>query len=660
LRFEEEDQLLRNKWFLLVLMFVLLFAVGGPYLVWKEKYGGGLHNKTAESQELQEVKTIKAPQESYDVIVVGTDPEGVAGAVSAARNGLKTLLVDGRDREILGGLMTLGWLNSLDNNYDEETYDWLAPKPNVLNKGIFQEFYDQIEGTSFDVTTAANVFNKLVAKEKNIEVLLKTKSIEPVLADSKDGAKLVEALDITLENGEKRRVAAKAVLDATQDADVAVAAGAPFSKGREDLGDPESLMAVTAVFRLKNADEAFWKEVRKYLDNDGNEGTSADTYSAAGYGDIKEYKAQNPTRAKMRGLNIGRNNDDTILINSLQLFGVDPFNPASVKEAYDIAAQELPHVLKFIQEKHPEFAKLELDGMAPELYVRETRHVYGEYRLTAIDLLENRDQWDRVAFGSYPVDIQSTNPSDFGAVSMEPYKYSVPFRSIVPQKVDGLLIVSRSASYDTIPHGSARVIPLGMAVAESAGAAAKVAIDAKTSFRDMSKSQELVAQMQDLVNKNGMVLKPYTPVKQAYQDHKAYPGLKAVVYAGLVNGSYGNALFKPEELDKPSNPQRFVNHLTGLKKRYPQAFKGTASNAVAGMDVEKVKTDPLTLQQAAYTMARAAGLTLKPEQAVQELQANRLLQEETLKLIADKEKLSNGEAYLLVKDILAGLANLRF
>lgn len=650
----------RNKWITLVLTFVLLFAVGGTYLVWKEKYGGGLLNETAEAQELETVRTVKEPKEEYDVIVVGTDPEGVAGAVSAARNGLKTLLVDGRDREILGGLMTLGWLNSLDNNYDEESYDWLAAKPNVLNKGIFQEFYDQIEGTSFDVTTAANVFNRLVAAEDNIDVLLLTKAIEPVLEEDADGNATVKGLDITLADGDKRRVAAKSVLDATQDADVAVAAGAPYSMGREDLGDPDSLMAVTIVFRLKNADDSFWKEVRKYLDNDGNSSTSADTYSAAGYGDIKEYTAQNPTRAKMRGLNIGRNNDGTILINSLQLFGVNTFDPESVKEAYDIAAQELPHVLEFIKERHPEFAGLELDGMAPEPYVRETRHIYGEYRLTAIDLLENRDQWDRIAFGSYPVDIQSINPNDFGAVAMEPYKYAVPFRSIVPQKVDGLLVISRSASYDTIPHGSARVIPLGMAVAQSAGAAAKVAIDAGVSFRQMSQSEELIASMQELVNQQGMVLQPYTPVPQDYQDHKAYPGLKAVVYSGLVNGSYGNVMFKPEELDKPSNPQRFVNHMNGLKKRHAQSFQGTPSNAVAGMSEDDAKTIPLTFEQAAYTMARSVGLMLEPAEAEQQLLDKRLIQPETLELISDRAQLTNGEAYLLVKDILEGLVNLRF
>lgn len=649
----------RNKWFILALTFVMLFGIGGPYLVWKEKYGGGLQNKTGAVQELQKVETVQMPKESYDVIVVGTDPEGVAGAVSAARNGLKTLLVDGRNREILGGLMTLGWLNSLDNNYDKASYNWLDPKPKVMNKGIFQEFYDRIEGTSFDVTTAANVLNDLVRKEQNIDVLLKVKSISPVLSDSKDGNKRVDALDITLENGGMKRVAAKAVLDATQDADIAVAAGAPFTKGREDLGDAKSLMAVTVVFRLKNADDAFWAEVRKKLDNDNDPNTGGDTHSAFGFGDIKEYKAQNPAKARMRGLNIGRQNDGTILINALQLFGVEPTNPESIKEAYKIAEQELPHILQFMKEKHPLFAKLELDGMAPELYVRESRHIQGEYRLTALDLLDNRDFWDRIAFGSYAVDIQSTGPSDPGAVAMDPQKYAVPLRSIVPQKVDGLLVISRSASYDTIPHGSARVIPLGMAVAESAGAAARVALDANATFREMTGSKELVAKMQELANAQGMELKPYTPKTQAYMEHKAYPGLRVAVYLGLTNLSYENGRYK--ELDDPSNPQRWVNNLNKTKAKYGvQAFKGDPSNGIAGINPDQAKTMPLTLQKAAYTMARTVGLNVTEEKAEQELLAKRLLKQETVRQIADRQKLTNGDAFMLLKDLLENLVNVRF
>ena len=110
-----------------------------------------------------------------------------------------------------------------------------------------------------------------------------------------------------------------------------------------------------------------------------------------------------------------------------------------------------------------------------ELYVRESRHIYGEYRLTLADVMENRDHWDVIGYGSYDIDIQSTSVGNPGTIMLSPIQYGVPFRSLVPLKVDGLLVVGRAASFDTIPHGSARVVPLGMAEGEAAGAAVKLA-----------------------------------------------------------------------------------------------------------------------------------------------------------------------------------------
>ncbi len=179
--------------------------------------------------------------------------------------------------------------------------------------------------------------------------------------------------------------------------------------------------------------------------------------------------------------------------------------------------------MEYMKKLYPEFKDVDLADTAPELYVRESRHIQGEYRLSIIDVLESRDQWDRIGFGSYPVDIQRTSPADNGAVVTQPDKYAIPFRSIVPKQVDGLLVVGRSASYDTLPHGSARVIPTGMAEGEAAGAAARLAIDKQLSFRELSSNKELIANLQDQLNKQGMEIKPYTPKKLAFMDDKTYP-----------------------------------------------------------------------------------------------------------------------------------------
>jgi hypothetical protein len=598
----------------------------------------------AGANSLEPVKTTANIKDNYDVIVVGTDPEGIAAALSAARNGLSTLLVDGRNREILGGLMTLGWLNTIDMNRTPD-------QRGVLNKGIFSEWFSQIEGDSFDVITAANAFYGMVKKEKNIDLLMKTKSIVPLTASrgAGDPSTMIQGVEIVKEDGSKQAIKAKSVIDATQDADIAAAAGVPFTYGREDLGDPNSKMAVTLVFRLKNVTPDVWKQIQKRLNGDNDAGTGANEMSAWGYGEFYKYPEVNKGKAKMRGLNIGRQSNNTALINALQIFGIDGLDPKSREQAFEIGKDETIHVVAYMKQNFPEFANVEFDMTAPELYVRETRHIQGEYRLHILDVLENKDQWDRIAFGSYPVDIQRLAPTDSGAVMGQPIQYAVPFRSIVPLKVDGLLVVGRSASYDTLPHGSARVIPTGMAEGEAAGAAAKLAQEKNLSFRQLAASKVDIAQLQERLNKQGMELKPFSVKPQPFMQHKQYEGLKTAISLALTSGGHSNDFL----LDDAANPKRMANLISSAKRMMPSAFKGDASAAIASVaDPEKA---PLTLEQAGYTITQALGIAASPSGAVEQLLKQNLLSEQSLTLISNKQKLTNGDAYTMIKDLKIGL-----
>ena len=122
-------------------------------------------------------RTANTPQTAnvdYDVIVVGGDPEGVCAAVSSARNGLKTLLIE--DDEALGGLMTLGKLNFID----------ICESRNgsILTQGLFMEFYEGVGGTAFDVEKAKSFFYDWVTNEKNTTLKLNTKFIAPVMDEA--------------------------------------------------------------------------------------------------------------------------------------------------------------------------------------------------------------------------------------------------------------------------------------------------------------------------------------------------------------------------------------------------------------------------------------------------------------------------------------------
>jgi hypothetical protein len=622
----------RRQLLVLVLVIIIVAAASAAYW-YKHRHAD---SKLGTPQKLEQVQSVKTVKESYDLIVVGTDPEGIMAAVSGARNGLKTLLVDSRDRPILGGLMTLGWLNSIDMVTEKNSLG----QNEILNKGLFSEWFKRIEGDSFDVTTAANVFYDMVKKEPNIDILLKAKSIAPLMTSSTvTGIKLVKA------DGTEQKVQAKAVVDATQDGDLAAAAGVPFTYGRQDIGDPNTKMAVTLVFKLSNVTPDVWAQIRKRLEGDNDPGTGANDMSAWGYGDMKDYPSSNKDRIAMRGLNIGRQNDNSILINSLQIFHVDGVDPAQRQQAIELGKAELPKIVAYMKQKYPEFAGVELAGSAPELYVRETRHFQGEYRMNIVDLAENRDQWDRIAFGAYPVDLQRASYTDSGNVILDPIKYAIPFRSLVPLKVDGLLIVGRAASYDSLPHGSIRVLPVGMAEGEAAGAAVKTALDAGVTLRQLSASKGLIAKLQDQLNKQGMDLKPFSIKPQPYMEHKEYAGLKAVLQLGLVGGAYNNDF----KLDEASNPKRMANLVNGAKKMKPSAFPGDASAAIKGMiDSDK---KPLTLDQAAFTVAQALGIKTALGQAVQELQQRSLLKPDSVALMANKSSLTNGDTWMMIKDV---------
>ncbi|MBP1995711.1 FAD-dependent oxidoreductase [Paenibacillus eucommiae] len=602
--------------------------------------GGGVN-------ALDKVESAQTIRDSYDVIVVGTDPEGVAAALSAARNGLSTLLVDGRGRDILGGLMTLGWLNTIDMNYTPDQP--IGGRHKVFNKGIFSEWYNQIEGDSFDVITAANAFNKMVKEQKNIDLLLKTVSIDPVMSSGSDGNEVIEGIVVVKEDGTKQTISAKSVIDATQDADIAAAAGVPYTYGREDLGDPDAKMAVTLVFRLKNVTPDVWKQIQKRLNGDDDPGTGANEVSAWGYGELYNYPEVYKNKAKMRGLNIGRQNNDTALINALQIFDVDGVDPQSRADAFEVGKKEVVHVVDFLRKNYPEFANVELEATAPELYVRETRHIQGEYRLTILDVLENRDQWDRIGFGSYQVDIQRLSAAHFGDVVGKPVQYAVPFRSIVPLHVDGLLVVSRSASYDSLPHGSARVIPTGMAVAEAAGAAAKLVQEKNLTFRQLSASKADIAELQVRINKQGMEVKPFSVKPQPFMGHKQYEGLKTAMSLSLAKGGYKNDF----HLDDAASPASMANLIKASKAIKPDAFKGDAHTALG--KVGSPDTAPLTIDQASYTITQALGMEVVFEQAKAELLRQKLLTEASMALITDQQSLTNGDVYMIIKDLKVGL-----
>ncbi len=573
-------------------------------------------------------------KDSYDLVVVGSDPEGIAAALSGARNGLSTLLVDTRSH--LGGLMTQGWLSSIDMNY--------GPDGKILNKGVFEEFFTMVGGQSFDVGRAQQVFNLLVNREQRLDILLGVRKIAPVMGTAADGEahKAVVGITVWGPGSATRSISSRRIIDATQDADLAAAAGVPYSLGMADFGRSGRFMAVTLVFKLANVTDADWRRLRRALNRDGTRESGSTDVSAWGFGEEMYSYVPADKSIGTRGLNLGRQRDGTVLVNALKVYGVNPLDPASRERARRKALAEIPRVVKYINAKIPGLERATLAGAAPELYIRESRHIYGEYRLTIDDVLENRDFDDRVAFGSYPVDIQASGPEpEFsGMVVGTPEQYAIPFRCLVPLEVENLLVVGRSASFDSLAHGSARVIPVGMAAGEAAGAAAALSLRKGKTFRQMSASETDMADLQGKLKQQGMDLEPFGDrYKPDIVNDPRYEAVKFVRRMGLVRAGYDNDYL----LDEPMTEACFGNVLSTAARQ--------SGAEVAEMPVSSLREDVLRVADAALLLCRCMGRRMPRDEAYEYLKDAPFWN--SYVDANDPEALVNhGAGYMLVKDFL--------
>ncbi len=479
--------------------------------------------------------------EKYDVIVVGGDPEGVSAAVTAARNGMKTLLIE--DDEALGGLMTLGGLNFIDMCTGDDGM--------LLTQGTFLEFHDAVGGTAFDIQTAKNVFQQMVKSEENLTLKLNAQVVEPIMKENTIKGVVVK------QDGKEFTCKANSVIDATVDADVAAAAGASYTYLGQDYGHTENVTGVTLVFEVSGVD---WNVVSQYLNEDDNPNTGCTGKAAWGYNEQSFAYVPQDSQTRLRGLNIALQDNGNVLINGFIIFGVDPLDPASKEAGIERGRAELEHIIPYLQQNYVGFEDAALVDTASQLYVRESRHILGEYQLTLDDVLENRWFDDTVAIGSYPVDVPPNAKRTVGIIIGAPDRYGVPFRCLVPQTIDGMLVVGRSASYTSLAAGSARVIPLGMAEGDAAGVAAAYAKNNHRTFREISQSAEAIASIQQSLREQGAYLAQWEPIVMDVEKHWAYAGVKTLRSLGLVYGNYNNDY----RLDEPITRAEFVEMGTGV------------------------------------------------------------------------------------------------
>ncbi len=425
-----------------------------------------------------------------DVLVVGGSAAGVASAIAAARQGMVVVLAE--PRPFLGTVLTGAMLNMIDVSR--------RPDGTPLIKGIYHEMERQVNGLTFDPMQVREILRAMIEAEPGITLLLRTAIERPLL----DGSRVVGA-GLRADDGHTITAHAAVTIDATDDGDLAAAAGVPFNLGRETSGIDRRMMPATLMFRVGDLD---WSTIRQYAwsKRRQRQPSGATTGYVWGFNEpMRDYSPADPSLSA-HDLNIGRIPDGSAWINSLQIRDVDGTSPVSRQCGYERARREIPNLVAYIRGNCPGFTIARLLEIAPELYIRETRHLRGLYTLTARDIESRQRFWDRIGAASYPVDLHQYKKGE-----QYPYKpvrreYTIPLRSLVMAKVDGLFVASRAFSATYQAAGSARVVPTTMAMGEGVGVAAAVAVASGVTPHQLLERRELVVNVQQRLVRSGVLI----------------------------------------------------------------------------------------------------------------------------------------------------------
>jgi hypothetical protein len=433
---------------------------------------------------------VQPPGFRADVLVVGGSPAGVVAAVAAARQGMVVVLVE--PRPFLGTVWSGAMLNMMDLNR--------LPGGRSLNGGIFRELYQSIGGVTFDPRQARRALLAKVEAEPGIALLLSTGMVKPLVGSGR----LVGAV-LRLPEQSQVDTFATVVVDATEDGDLAAAAGVPFTTGRAALGLDRRMMPATLMFRVADLDWPVVIASAHARRRDRQPSGTLRGYIWGFRGLMYDYKPADPNLSA-HDLNIGRLPDGTAMINALQIHNLDGTDRAARLDAYGRAKLEVPNLVAYLRENIPGFSRVTLVEAAPELYIRETRHLEGLYTLTARDILSETRFWDRIGVASYPIDLHQYVPGEQYQYRPVRHPYTIPLRSLVTARIDGLFVASRAFSATFEAAGSARVVPTTIVMGEAVGVAAAVCVGRRVTPHQLLARRDLVQDVQRRLVRAGAII----------------------------------------------------------------------------------------------------------------------------------------------------------
>jgi len=413
--------------------------IAGPML---EGFGFSSNAQNKHDSNFPYKKIKDSAVSNIDVIVCGGGPAGFAAALSSARSGAKTVLIE--KQNYLGGTWTAGLLTNIIDYQNK--------------KGILKELMDQLDSQQSQYTPKCydNETMKYTLERMCIESGIFLRYQTRVCYVSVNDNLIDYIITDSISGFEKWK--ATTYIDATGNGDVGQYADCSFDLGDPITGEtqPASMMAVLSGF------------VDQELIDYGVMAPKGNTTEAAKrklYSEIEKAGIHcsygMPTFFGIRpGLL-------TMMANHEYEVKIDDAN--SLTQHTINARNEINKIVNGLRSLGGVWSNLRLVATSEHLGIREGRRIKGVYQLTKNDLIAGSKFEDAVCKCTFGVDIHTKDKNGYSSESVHAKPYDIPLRSLISSERNNLLMAGRCISGDYFAHASYRVVGNAVPMGESAG-----------------------------------------------------------------------------------------------------------------------------------------------------------------------------------------------
>ena len=390
-----------------------------------------------------------------DVLVVGAGPAGVCAAISAARMGADTMLIE--QQGAVGGIATVGLMSHWTGRSGSKLYHEILQRSAALNEGkhkdkvtitIDPEKLKQLFLTMLDEAGA-----KLQLYTFASDVIMEDDRVMGVICESKSG---------------REAIMAKVVIDASGDGDAAAKSGAAYTLGREQDG---KMQPATIMFKVGGVDT----ERAVFL------GSFESTYETP-RGELQALAREHIPFPAGHVLLYESTLPGVVTCNMTNAIDIDGTKAADLTRAEIVCRSQMDEIVRFLREFVPGYENCFIISSASLIGIRETRHFKGVTQITEDDILASRqfDDWV-VRDASFNFDVHNITGAgldETGAQKEFPEidGYTIPYGCLVPEKIDGLLLSGRNISGTHMAHSNFRVMPICAGIGEAGGIAAAISV----------------------------------------------------------------------------------------------------------------------------------------------------------------------------------------